>query len=587
MEPLLFIFLASFATGYELEVYRACEPIKIDTCKGIGYNVTSMPNLVGHDLQKDAEMQLNTFTALIQYGCSSQLQFFLCSVYAPMCNEKVSTPIGPCRSLCESVKNRCQPVLQEFGFPWPSALDCSKFPPENNLQHMCMDGPGEDTAPLPLSPVYPGRNPVVMGVGVVANPKKDIYPKNTFTESPEKPCSKYRNPDKFVYINRTGRCAQHCDADILFGKEDKAFAEVWFTVWSFLCFSSSLFTVVTYLIDGSKFRYPERPLFFMAMCYTLASVGYGIRLLGGRSDISCHIEPQHGINILTQEGLDQSNCAIVFLMTYFFGMASCAWWLVMNFIWHLVERKPGQKTYTHNVIQRYSSGLHLVAWGIPAAQTITLLVMMVVDADELTGMCFVGNQSSDTLLRFVIIPELIYLVIGAGFMASGLLSACSSTPNHTALVQVPAPQRGHSLHIPVQQPDTETAQSSKRLCIFSVLFFVPMVCVLCFHLNEYFSRELWLTQLQRPRIVEIFMLKIFMCLIGGVICALWVWVAKAAGGWGRCGRRILHRKQSTPAYLQTVPAVHHAAIHRSNHFIVDHKPQRSRHTSRNGSETMV
>ena len=203
------------------------------------------------------------------------------------------------------------------------------------------------------------------------------------------------------------------------------------------------------------------------------------------------------------------------------------------------------------------------------------------------GMCFVGNQSSDTLLRFVIIPELIYLVIGAGFMASGLLSACSSTPNHTALVQVPAPQRGHSLHIPVQQPDTETAQSSKRLCIFSVLFFVPMVCVLCFHLNEYFSRELWLTQLQRPRIVEIFMLKIFMCLIGGVICALWVWVAKAAGGWGRCGRRILHRKQSMPAYLQTVPAVHHAAIHRSNHFIVDHKPQRSRHTSRNGSETMV
>lgn len=51
-----------------------CDPIRISMCQDLGYNVTKMPNLVGHVLQADAELQLTTFSPLIQYGCSSQLR---------------------------------------------------------------------------------------------------------------------------------------------------------------------------------------------------------------------------------------------------------------------------------------------------------------------------------------------------------------------------------------------------------------------------------------------------------------------------------------------------------------------------------
>lgn len=61
------------AFGEETEE-MTCDPIRIAMCQDLGYNVTKMPNLVGNVLQSDAELQLTTFTPLIQYGCSSQLK---------------------------------------------------------------------------------------------------------------------------------------------------------------------------------------------------------------------------------------------------------------------------------------------------------------------------------------------------------------------------------------------------------------------------------------------------------------------------------------------------------------------------------
>lgn len=49
--------------------HGACEPIRIEMCRGLGYNVTTMPNLVGHEIQGDADFTLQTFSPLIQYGC--------------------------------------------------------------------------------------------------------------------------------------------------------------------------------------------------------------------------------------------------------------------------------------------------------------------------------------------------------------------------------------------------------------------------------------------------------------------------------------------------------------------------------------
>lgn len=296
---------------------KTCESITVDLCRGIGYNFTGMPNLVGHEIQADADFTLQTFSPLVQYGCSGQLNFFLCSVYVPMCNEKVSSPIGPCRRLCESVRSRCYPVLQGFGFPWPTALDCSKFPPENNHEHMCMEGPGE------------------IGLGIVAarptsNRMQKIHVHMPVRVNVETPCAKYARPNFYVYINRTQSCAQMCAADLLFGNGDKDLSEVWLTIWAGLCFATTLFAIITIVVDSgsrnSRFPYPERPLPLLALCYNIVSIGWGLRAGIGRNAVACNPDPQEpDILLLSQDGLGNANCTLVFLLIYYFGNAASVW----------------------------------------------------------------------------------------------------------------------------------------------------------------------------------------------------------------------------------------------------------------------
>jgi Frizzled/Smoothened family membrane region len=46
-----------------------------------------------------------------------------------------------------------------------------------------------------------------------------------------------------------------CDSDVMFRSADKRFAEIWMTVWAAVCFASTLFTVLTFLLDTSRTRY--------------------------------------------------------------------------------------------------------------------------------------------------------------------------------------------------------------------------------------------------------------------------------------------------------------------------------------------
>ncbi|XP_038077572.1 frizzled-4-like [Patiria miniata] len=477
---------------------QQCMPITIKLCQDVGYNVTRMPNLVGHELQQDAELQLQTFTPLIQYGCSSNLRFFLCSVYVPLCTEKVDIPIGACRPMCERVKNKCEPVLKEFGFNWPATLNCSKFPPQNDARTMCMEAPDPDP-----DSTNPDGGPGGGGMRPIPTIPSPGGPS-------DRDCQHKRHPYKWHYVKRYEQCALRCNQNLLFNSNEKHFAQIWMAIWASVCFLSTTLTVLTFAIDPSRFRYPERPIIFLAICYSVYSIAYVVRLVAGYSKIACDDDGE--TSFLISEGLENTGCAVTFLLLYFFGMASSIWWVFLTFTWFLAA---GLK-WGHEAIQMHSTYFHLAAWGIPFVKTVIVLIMRVVDADELTGMCYVGNQNLDALTGFVLAPLFTYLVLGTLFLLAGFVSL-------------------FKIRSVMKNDGTKTDKLERlmvKIGLFSVLYTVPATIVVACHFYERSHRTVWLIAGLTPN-VEVYMLKIFMSLVVGVTSGMWIWSAKTLVSWRR------------------------------------------------------
>lgn len=82
--------------------------------------------------------------------------------------------------------------------------------------------------------------------------------------------------------------------------------------------------------------------------------------------------------------------------------------MILTLTWFLAA---GLK-WGHEAIEMHSSYFHIAAWAIPAVKTIVILIMRLVDADDLTGLCYVGNQQQEALTGFVVAPLATYLLIG-------------------------------------------------------------------------------------------------------------------------------------------------------------------------------
>jgi frizzled protein 9/10 len=550
-----------------------------------------MPNLMGHKDQSEAAIQVHEFIPLVEIGCSKNLKFFLCSLYAPMCTEQIDIPIPSCQSICEEVKSKCLPVLQQFNFNWPHMLNCSRLPvPEKN--GLCMEVPNITDAkgqkhhvssyisssssssmaakhfntdkPLSEKDSKAVLNSLESMYPFLYPPRRNEINSQSSQHSPQsKPAISLEsfgisantlnsdniygngNPSKggnkcypeFVYIPIAGKsfnhteaaCAPKCGKDILFTRNDKNFVEIWMCIWASICFMSTLFTVLTFWIDPSRFRYPEKPIIFLSMCFCISSVAYLIRIYAGSEFVSCD-KSDSGEYHITLEGLENSGCIIVFLLLYYFGMAASMWWVILTITWYLAAGKK----WGHEAIESKASLFHLLAWATPAILTIIVLTLRHVDGDELTGLCYVGSQDPNALLYFVIIPLCVFAAFGDFVLALGFVS----------LSRIRSVMRfdGHNTN--------KLERLMVRIGVFTTFYTLPALCVIGCHVYEYKLSSKWKeTAIDRSRVCqdtnsmsscrlnesiplkEIFVLKIFMSLVLGISTGIWVWSNKTWSSW--------------------------------------------------------
>ncbi|CAF4582770.1 unnamed protein product [Rotaria sp. Silwood1] len=493
IEQLFLLLLILIIKIISIKSQPQCQAITYYECKSIGYNQTYLPNKFNHQDQKDVALVINQFTALLAVGCSSELRFLLCSIYMPLCLPNYSETILPCREVCERVREPCESYYIRYGFLWPDALKCEQYPSIND-NPICMDPKKDEVS----------RKPIL----------------KSRSSSPTS-CCQCNTSLGYRIINNNeskGKCIPPCYSPYFSDEQSKSLMNKWLTFLSLLCAISCAFVLLTFVIDITRFKYPQRPIIFLALCYFFISCGYLLRLGLGHENVACRLDneviPPSYVQLVRVSG--PSNCAFVFVLIYFFGMASSIWWVILTLAWFLAA---GFK-WSSEAIAHYSLYYHLIAWLLPCFQTITILILNGIDGDPISGICYIGHTDSTMLRRFVIIPLITFLTIGTIFLLCGLIS----------LMRI--------RNVIKIQDRTKTSKLEKlmvRIGLYSILYTVPATFVIGIYFYELRYRKIWEDNLHcqncphqsysswimQPSFT-IYMAKYFFLLIVGITTGLWI-----------------------------------------------------------------
>lgn len=118
---------------------RTCEPVKLKFCRQIGYNMTTYPNLLGHQSREEIEKDLIAFREVVDSECFLQAYDFLCHLLQPPCELKLDVqrneirvrPRFLCRSYCQAFADGCLSRIPQRFRPY---FDCERYPEQSSIQ---------------------------------------------------------------------------------------------------------------------------------------------------------------------------------------------------------------------------------------------------------------------------------------------------------------------------------------------------------------------------------------------------------------------------------------------------------------------
>lgn len=491
--------LLPLASGHSL---FTCEPITVPRCVKMTYNLTFFPNLMGHYDQGIAAVEMEHFLPLANLDCSPNVETFLCQAFIPRCTEHVHV-VPPCRGFCEKVYSDCRSIMDTFGIRWPEELECGRL--------QCCN----ETVPT-LDPHGRSLGPQKKNEQV----QRDIgfwCPRHLKTSGGQ--------GYKFLGIEQ---CAPPCP-NMYFKSDELEFAKSFIGIVSIFCLCATLFTFLTFLIDVRRFRYPERPIIYYSVCYSIVSLMYFIGFLLGDSTACNKADGKRELGATVVLGSQNKACSVLFMFLYFFTTAGTVWWVILTITWFLAA---GRK-WSCEAIEQKAVWFHAVAWGIPGFLTVMLLAMNKVEGDNISGVCFVGLYDLTASRYFVLLPLCLCVFVGLSLLLAGIVSL-----NHVRQV--------------IQHDGRNQEKLKKfmiRIGVFSGLYLVPLVTLLGCYVYEQVNRVTWeitwvsdhcrqyhipcpyqVKATARPELA-LFMIKYLMTLIVGISAIFWVGSKKTCTEW--------------------------------------------------------
>nr|XP_058899101.1 frizzled-6 isoform X2 [Kogia breviceps] len=469
----------------------------------MAYNMTFFPNLMGHYDQSIAAVEMELFLPLANLECSPNVETFLCKAFVPTCTEQIDV-VPPCRKFCEKVYSDCKKLMDTFGIRWPEELECDRLQYCDESVPVTFDQHTEFLSP------HKKTEQVQRDIGFWC-------PRHLKTSGGQ--------GYKFLGIDQ---CAPPCP-NMYFKSDELEFAKSFIGIVSIFCLCATLFTFLTFLIDVRRFRYPERPIIYYSVCYSIVSLMYFIGFLLGNSTACNKADEKLELGDTVVLGSQNKACTVLFMFLYFFTMAGTVWWVILTITWFLAA---GRK-WSCEAIEQKAVWFHAVAWGMPGFLTVMLLAMNKVEGDNISGVCFVGLYDLDASRYFVLLPLCLCVFVGLSLLLAGIISL-----NHVRQV--------------IQHDGRNQEKLKKfmiRIGVFSGLYLVPLVTLLGCYVYEQVNRITWeITWVSdhcrqyhipcpyqakaetRPELA-LFMIKYLMTLIVGISAVFWVGSKKTCTEW--------------------------------------------------------
>ncbi|KAJ3598516.1 hypothetical protein NHX12_002027 [Muraenolepis orangiensis] len=487
-----------WAEGCHAHSLFTCEPIRVHRCLGMPYNMTFFPNMMEHYDQDIAASKMEPFMPLVNLRCSPDVHHFLCQAFVPACTEG-TTVLRPCRERCRAVLADCARDMATFGVAWPPELQCDR------LETCGSAGSARAVA--------------VTTAKSSTSAKRDLgfwCPLQLKTK-PGQGSSFLGSPD----------CAPPCQ-NMYFTAQEVAFAKSFIGVCSAVCLAATLFTFLTFLIDVKRFRYPERPIIFYAVCYCFVSLIYFAGFLLGDM-AACSAGARPGAPDTVVLGSQSKGCSVLFMLLYFFSTAGVIWWVILTITWFLAA---GPK-WSCEAIEKKAVWFHSAAWGIPGALTVLLLALNKVEGDSISGVCFVGLYDLDALRYFVLAPLGVGVLLGLSLLLAGIVSL----NNVRQVIQHDERNQGKLKRFMI------------RIGVFSTLYLAPLLTLLACHVYEQSQRRAWESTWINDRCQEysipcahtttanarpdlaLFLVKYLMTLVVGISAVFWVSSKKTCSQW--------------------------------------------------------
>ena len=118
---------------------RQCVSIESGYCANLPYNITTYPNMLGHQNIQQVDMVIDMIKEIVDSGCHPLAYEMLCMTVQPVCyNTKI---VFPCSSFCSEFMSACDGYIPGDLL---DSVQCDLLPTEADGPGACISKPGKD-----------------------------------------------------------------------------------------------------------------------------------------------------------------------------------------------------------------------------------------------------------------------------------------------------------------------------------------------------------------------------------------------------------------------------------------------------------